>query len=203
MLRCLCAQDDLEPVLRAHAASLPAGELRFGTELIDFQQNAEHVTATLREAGGDRRVRARSLIAADGARSRVRETLGIAMRGNAGIYRSINVLLRADLTPWVADRPAALYFIEQPGLKATFLTTNGVNRLATLDLFGDGVVLLAGVDGAAWRDAAHLDARGFAAPIAELPVPRRPGQALARCLRLGAAGAVLVRPARRSAARGR
>src|SRR4029434_2431156 len=34
----------------------------------------------------------------------------------------------ADLTRWVADRPAALYFIEQPGLKATFLTINGVNR---------------------------------------------------------------------------
>jgi hypothetical protein len=28
----------------------------------------------------------------------------------------------------VADRPAALYFIEQPDLKATFLTINGVNR---------------------------------------------------------------------------
>ena len=56
------------------------------------------------------------------------EALGIAMQGTAGIYRSINVLLRADLTPWVADRPAALYFIEQPGLKATFLTINGVRR---------------------------------------------------------------------------
>jgi putative polyketide hydroxylase len=58
----------------------------------------------------------------------VPEALGIAMQGTAGIYRSINVLLRADLTPWVADRPAALYFIEQPGLKATFLTINGVKR---------------------------------------------------------------------------
>jgi putative polyketide hydroxylase len=38
------------------------------------------------------------------------------------------VLLRADLTPWTAGRPAALYFVEQPGLKATFLTINGVNR---------------------------------------------------------------------------
>ena len=109
VLRCLCAQDDLEPVLRAHAASLPPGDLRFGTELVDFRQDADHVTATLRDARGDTRVRARYLIAADGARSGVRETLGIAMRGHAGIYRSLNVLLRADLTPWVADRPAALY----------------------------------------------------------------------------------------------
>ena len=128
VIRCLCAQDDLEPVLRAHAESLGPGELRFGTELTSFQQHDDHVVATLRDADGDRQVRARYLIAADGARSRVRESLGIAMRGNAGIYRSINILLHADLTPWVADRPAALYFVEQPGLKATFLTINGANR---------------------------------------------------------------------------
>ncbi len=128
VLRCLCAQDDLEPVLRAHAESLGPGELRFGTELAEFRQNADHVVATLRDAEGETSVRARYLIAADGARSRVREALGIAMRGTPGLYRSINVLLHADLTPWVADRPAALYFVEQPGLKATFLTINGHNR---------------------------------------------------------------------------
>jgi putative polyketide hydroxylase len=128
VIRCLCAQDDLEPALRAHAESLGPGELRFGTELTSFSPHDDHVVATLRDAGGERQVRARYLIAADGARSRVRESLGIAMRGNAGIYRSINILLHADLTPWVADRPAALYFVEQPGLKATFLTINGANR---------------------------------------------------------------------------
>jgi putative polyketide hydroxylase len=128
VLRCLCAQDDLEPVLRAHAEALEPGQLRFGAELTDFRQDSAHVTATLRERDGDSVVRARYLIAADGARSRVRETLGIPMRGTPGLYRSLNVLLRADLRPWTADRPAALYFIEQPGLKATFLTINGVNR---------------------------------------------------------------------------
>jgi 2-polyprenyl-6-methoxyphenol hydroxylase-like FAD-dependent oxidoreductase len=128
VLRCLCAQDDLEPVLRAHAESLAPGQLRFGTELAEFRQDADHVGATLRDSGDETTICARYLIAADGARSRVREALGIPMRGTPGLYRSINVLLRADLTPWVADRPAALYFVEQPGLKATFLTINGVNR---------------------------------------------------------------------------
>ena len=98
--RCLCAQDDLEPVLRAHAESLQPGGVEFGAELLTFAQDADGVTATVRTAGGETRVRARYLIAADGARSRVRETLGIPMHGNAGLYRSINVLLRADLTPW-------------------------------------------------------------------------------------------------------
>jgi putative polyketide hydroxylase len=63
------------------------------------------------------------------------------MRGTPGLYRSINILMRTDLTPWVADRPAALYFIEQPGLKATFMTINGANRwgflINNLPLDGD------------------------------------------------------------------
>lgn len=109
--RCLCAQDDLEPVLRVHAGSLAPGTLRFDTELTGFRQHDDHVAVTLRDAGGERTVRARYLIAADGARSRVREALGIAMRGTPGIYRSINVLRHADLTPLVADRAAALYFV--------------------------------------------------------------------------------------------
>jgi putative polyketide hydroxylase len=66
VLRCLCAQDDLEPVLRAHAEALGPGELRFGTELVEFRQDADHVVATLRESGSERTVRARYLIAADG-----------------------------------------------------------------------------------------------------------------------------------------
>jgi hypothetical protein len=86
------------------------------------------VTATLRTGGDETRVRARYLLAADGARSRVREALGIALHGTPALYRSINILLNADLRAWTAHRPAALYFIEQPGLKATFLTINGVNR---------------------------------------------------------------------------
>jgi putative polyketide hydroxylase len=126
--RCLCAQDDLEPVLRAAAESQQPGVVQFGAELLAFTQDADGVTGTIRTRDGESQVHARYLIAADGARSPVREALGIPMHGNAGIYRSINVLLNADLTRWVADRPAALYFIEQPGLKATFLTINGVNR---------------------------------------------------------------------------
>ncbi|HZF86755.1 MAG TPA: FAD-dependent monooxygenase, partial [Burkholderiaceae bacterium] len=34
----------------------------------------------------------------------------------------------ADLTPWVRERPAALYLIEQPELRGTFLTINGTDR---------------------------------------------------------------------------
>jgi 2-polyprenyl-6-methoxyphenol hydroxylase-like FAD-dependent oxidoreductase len=125
---CLCAQDDLEAVLRRYAESAAPGTVAFGAELLGFEQDAEGVTATVREEGGERQVRAQYLIAADGARSRVRRALGIPLHGVHEIYRSVNVLLNADLRPWVKDRPAAIYIVQREGLRCTFLTINAVNR---------------------------------------------------------------------------
>ena len=125
---CLCAQDDLEPVLRRHAETLAPGTLAFGTELIRCEQDEDGVTATIRGAGGEERIRAQYLIAADGARSPVRHALGVGMQGVHQLYRSVNVLFHADLTPWVKDRPAAIYLINQQDLRATIMTINGVNR---------------------------------------------------------------------------
>jgi putative polyketide hydroxylase len=125
---CLCAQDDLEAVLRRHAEALAPGTTAFGTELIRVEQDADGVTATVRDAAGERQLRAQYLIAADGARSPVRHALGIPMHGVHEVYRSVNVLLNADLTPWVKDRPAAIYIIQRENLRCTFMTINAVNR---------------------------------------------------------------------------
>lgn len=127
---CLCAQDDLEPVLRRFAAAEPLAELRFNTELIETSQDPDRVTAVLadRVSGTETLVHAQYLIAADGAQSRVRRKLGVRMIGHERVYDSVNILFNADLTPWTADRPAALYFVEQPDLRATFLTINASDR---------------------------------------------------------------------------
>ena len=127
---CLCAQDDLEPVLRAFAEQQPAGRLRFSTEVTACEQDDTAVTATLvdRASGAQQQVRAQYAIAADGAQSTIRQQLGVPMLGQENVYDSVNILLNADLRPWTADRPAALYFIEQPRLRGTFLTINGIDR---------------------------------------------------------------------------
>jgi 2-polyprenyl-6-methoxyphenol hydroxylase-like FAD-dependent oxidoreductase len=127
---CLCAQDYLEPVLRTFAEAQGPGELRFSSEMTTFTQDATGVTATLvhRVTGAETTVRAQYLIAADGAQSRVRRALDIRMIGEDAVYESVNVLLNADLRPWTAHRPSALYFVEHPQLKATFLTINAVDR---------------------------------------------------------------------------
>jgi putative polyketide hydroxylase len=126
---CGCSQDILEPVLRQRAETAGTGRLRFGTALRELNCDADGVTATIEDAEGcSEQVRARYLIAADGSQSRIRQQLGIGRRGEADVYDSINIHLRADLTPWIAERPAALYLIEQPELRGTFLTINGSDR---------------------------------------------------------------------------
>ena len=127
---CLCAQDDLEPVLRHHAAAQPLADLRFATECDIEAHDADGATAVLtdRVTGERTTVRARWVIAADGAQSRIRAAMGVRMEGTEHIYDSVNILFHADLSAYTQHRPAALYFVEQPELRGTFLTINGRDR---------------------------------------------------------------------------
>ena len=126
---CGCSQDILEPVLRQRAEAAGPGRLRFHTELVQLDCAADEVHATIQAAGGAReQLRARYVIAADGAQSPIRTQLGIARRGERDVYDSVNIHFRADLSRWAEDRPAALYLIEQPELRGTFLTINGSDR---------------------------------------------------------------------------
>jgi putative polyketide hydroxylase len=127
---CLCAQDYLEPVLRRCAEKQPLATLQFDAELTTFEQSAAGVVATLTDTrtGATEQVGAQYMIAADGAQSRVRAALGIAMQGEKDVYDSVNVLFEADLRPWTQDRPAALYFVENEEMRATFLTINAHDR---------------------------------------------------------------------------
>ena len=73
-------QPPVEQALRDQAASYDCVSLALGTELIGFEDMGEAVTARLRDdAGQTRTVTAKYLIAADGASSFVRTTLGIAL----------------------------------------------------------------------------------------------------------------------------
>jgi 2-polyprenyl-6-methoxyphenol hydroxylase-like FAD-dependent oxidoreductase len=134
VLNCLCAQDDLEPVLRRFAEAQPQGELRFNAEVTAVSQNADSVDAQIvdRISGDTTWVRAAYLIAADGAKSTIRRTLNVRMIGRERVYDSVNILFNADLRPWTAHRPAALYFVEQADLRATFLTINARDRWSFL-----------------------------------------------------------------------
>ncbi|CAM4205267.1 FAD-dependent monooxygenase [Kibdelosporangium persicum] len=120
------AQDRLEPILRERAVELGA-DLRPDTELTGFTQDDDCVTATLSVRGGQEyRLRARYLVAADGARSFVREKLGIGRDGRGVLSVQRSILFRAPLEQYL-DQGVVQFEIEQPDLKA-FLTTYSDGR---------------------------------------------------------------------------
>jgi 2-polyprenyl-6-methoxyphenol hydroxylase-like FAD-dependent oxidoreductase len=122
------AQDRLEPVLRA-AAARNGADCRSSTELIDFQLDQDGVLALVRDRanGQPYEIRARYLIAADGAGSPIREKLGIPRSGvgHLGVLRS--VLFHCPGADAVLQRGAQQFAIEQAGFRA-FLTTYGDSR---------------------------------------------------------------------------
>ncbi|MRH88759.1 2-polyprenyl-6-methoxyphenol hydroxylase [Nocardia sp. SYP-A9097] len=100
------SQDRLEPAL-LDAARAP---MRFGVELVDLRETGASVEAVLDEQGAPSTVRARWLIAADGANSTVRQRLGIGTTGPGVLADFTTVVFDADLDRWCADQPAGVYF---------------------------------------------------------------------------------------------
>ena len=103
---CDFTQNYWEPVLLT-AAATRGGKVRFHTEYLSLEQDSEGVTVTLHDRLIDHtyKVRAKYLIGADGARSRVAQDIGLPIEGKMDIAASINIVFEADLTHLVAHRP--------------------------------------------------------------------------------------------------
>lgn len=119
--RVFISQSLLEPVLKASAEDLGA-QLRFGTDMVDFEQGEHDVTATVRDrdSGESTTIRARYMIAADGAHSRIRERLGIRMLGHGVFSRSATIYLRANVAPLLRGRNLSVIYVLNPVLRGFF-----------------------------------------------------------------------------------
>ncbi|APR81491.1 FAD-binding monooxygenase, PheA/TfdB family, similarity to 2,4-dichlorophenol 6-monooxygenase [Minicystis rosea] len=126
---CRITQDLLEPVL-AGAARARGARLDFSTEMISFHQDDEGVEATLRDRRTEavRKVKAQYLIAADGARSPVREALGITTSGRGSLGHLLNVLFEADLAEFVRDREFSLAIIHRKEVRGLFAAIDNRSR---------------------------------------------------------------------------
>ena len=100
-----------ESVLQEHAAGYQAAQLRRGTRLGSLAVHDGYVAAQLAGAGAGQTVRARYLVAADGARSGIRHQLGIGLTGPGALGRQFMVSFRADLSRWAGPRPRGIYFL--------------------------------------------------------------------------------------------
>ena len=115
-LPCDLPQTLFEPILVSTAASRGA-RVRFDTEYLSLEQDADGVTAKVRDrlSGSEYEIRAKYLIGADGGRSKVAQDIGLPMAGAMDIEGSMNIVFEADLSKYVAHRPSVLYWVLQPG----------------------------------------------------------------------------------------
>jgi len=120
-VRVFLSQNVLEPTLRETAERLGA-RIDFSTECVSFEQDADGVSALIRhrDTGETRRVRARYLIAADGAHSRIREALGVRMRGRGTFSSSITIYFRANLRGLLEGRSWAVVYVNHPQMRGFF-----------------------------------------------------------------------------------
>lgn len=107
----------LEEILRAHAAALPAAELRFNINIKSAEQSDSGVLSRGVDTvtGEEVSIRSEYLIGADGARSLVRDLIGARMEGEYGLSRNFNIIFRA---PGLAEAhrhgPAIMYWQVNP-----------------------------------------------------------------------------------------
>jgi putative polyketide hydroxylase len=107
-----CDQDRLEPILRTHAERLGA-DVRFDTELIDFEQDVLGVRCVVRDltSGVEDRVTAAYLVAADGVSGQTRERLGIGRHGPGPLQHWMNLIFETDLQPFLQGRRFTSCFV--------------------------------------------------------------------------------------------
>jgi 2-polyprenyl-6-methoxyphenol hydroxylase-like FAD-dependent oxidoreductase len=119
--RVFISQSLLEPLLRARAEALGA-TLRFGADVVAFDQHGDGVTATIRDrdSGREETVRAAYMVAADGAHSPVRQRLGIGTSGRGVFSHSVTIYFRANVAPLLRGRNLSVIYVNHPALRGFF-----------------------------------------------------------------------------------
>jgi 2,4-dichlorophenol 6-monooxygenase len=133
-LVCDIPQTYLEPILVKNATARGT-QSRFSTEYLSLTQDDESVTATVRDrlTGTVYDIRAKYLIGADGARSKVAEDIGLPYEGQMDIAGSMNITFKADISAYVAPRPSVLYWVIQPGSNVGGIGAGLVRMIRTWD----------------------------------------------------------------------
>ena len=93
----LISQYTLEPLLKSVAQALPGVTVRYGCEFLSLEQDATGVTARVRNGAGPvASLRAAYLVGCDGGASRVRNELGIGLRGEGNLLQLRQALYCCD-----------------------------------------------------------------------------------------------------------
>jgi 2,4-dichlorophenol 6-monooxygenase len=110
------SQHVFEPILLDRLREEPGAEVRYRHQWGALEQDAGGVTSRIDDLETGRRyaVRARYVLAADGAGSRVRTALDIGMLGPDRLQSFVMIHFQAALRSIVRERPAILYWLVDP-----------------------------------------------------------------------------------------
>lgn len=109
-------QTYLEPILVKNA-TMRGTQTQFSTEYLSHVQDDSGVSVSVmdRLTGNRYTIRAKYLIGADGARSKVAADIDLPFEGAMDIAGSMNITFKADIAEYVGHRPSVLYWVIQPG----------------------------------------------------------------------------------------
>jgi 2-polyprenyl-6-methoxyphenol hydroxylase-like FAD-dependent oxidoreductase len=133
------SQKYVEVCLHRHAQEQASVDMRYGWQLTAFQDTGDGIAATVQSVDGTERlnVNAAYLVGADGARSFVRQELGIAWGGATGFKRKfmggkmLAVYLKApDFYARNPNARAWMYVVVNPELRAFIMSVDGVSEFA-------------------------------------------------------------------------
>jgi 2-polyprenyl-6-methoxyphenol hydroxylase-like FAD-dependent oxidoreductase len=137
--RLFMPQQVLEPIIHDRAVEL-GSQFRYGTELVSFEQDDEGVTAVVRDVDSlkEDRIRAQYMVACDGNRSQVRETLGIPQQGYPVMSHSITIYFRADCSRALRGRNLGVIYVNNPKVRGFFrLEKTGLGGFLVVFTVGD------------------------------------------------------------------
>ena len=105
----------LEPILKAGAEERSPDRIRFNHELLSLEQDADGVTARVRDNGTGREysVRCEYLLGADGGR-RVAGQIGVKYEGLGVVTETATLHVSADFSAWARDPDVLLRWIYSP-----------------------------------------------------------------------------------------
>jgi 2-polyprenyl-6-methoxyphenol hydroxylase-like FAD-dependent oxidoreductase len=159
----------VETILKQRAEALASVDVRFGWRLLEFEQDAESVTAVVEQVADSRRhtISCDWLVGCDGPRSTVREALGVNYGGKGG---EDDAFMRGRMLSSYVEAPDLLDLMPlTPGWHYWTVNADARSSVAALDAKGKYVALTRIPSGV---DFADVDpAASFRATVgADIPI---------------------------------
>lgn len=113
----MSSQELIEEIMIANAMQSGLVDVRFSTEVTDLvsggEEHSDHVELMAKnlKSGETYSLAGRALVAADGANSFIRRSLGLALQGMRDLSHMVNCYFSSDIEPMITDRNGVLLFV--------------------------------------------------------------------------------------------